>query len=313
MSVRQARGAAALAEDLGPEWLSRRERGTKFGIRAVFWLATLLGRWPTRQLARILALYYALLDRRARTASRHWLERVFSRPARWREVYRHILRFAQVSIDRVFLLRGLTQHFEVTRTGNHHLEALVRARRGAILVGAHLGSFEAMRAGGTEEELPIRIVGHFENARMINALLSELDPRAAARVLHTGDDPIGFALMVRESLSRGELIAVLADRTGLNDKTVQVDFFGESATFSTGAFLLAAMLKCPIYLVFGLYFEPNQYKLFCEPFAETIKLPRGQREVALRDVVQRFAKRLESYCRKAPDNWFNFYDFWKQP
>ena len=74
---------------------------------------------------------------------------------------------------------------------------------------------------------------------------------------------------------------------------------------------LAAVLKCPIYLVFGLYFEPNRYELFCEPFAERIVLPRGDRQEALRIVVSRYAERLEAYCRQAPNNWFNFFDFWE--
>ncbi|HEX4353668.1 MAG TPA: hypothetical protein VHZ95_12150, partial [Polyangiales bacterium] len=66
-----------------------------------------------------------------------------------------------------------------------------------------------------------------------------------------------------------------------------------------------------VYLVFGLYFEPNRYELFCEPFAERIELPRRERAAALQAVVQRYAQRLEDYARRAPDNWFNFHDIWK--
>jgi predicted LPLAT superfamily acyltransferase len=97
----------------------------------------------------------------------------------------------------------------------------------------------------------------------------------------------------------------------LNDKSVSVEFFGASARFATGPFLLAAILKCPIYLVFGLYREPNRYELFCEPFSDRLVLPRGAREEVLGREVARYARRLEDYCRKAPDNWFNFFDFWE--
>jgi predicted LPLAT superfamily acyltransferase len=107
------------------------------------------------------------------------------------------------------------------------------------------------------------------------------------------------------------MVALLADRVGLNDKHVVVDFLGKPARFPTGPFLLAALLKRPVYLVFGLYFEPNRYELFCEPFAEELTLPRKDRAGALKDVVQRYATRLEHYARLAPDNWFNFYDVWQ--
>jgi predicted LPLAT superfamily acyltransferase len=293
------------------DWLSQRERGAIAGMRALFWIATALGRGPARQLVRLLALYYALFDRAAREASRGWLTQVYGRRVRFAEIYAHVLCFARVTLDRVFLLMRSHSTFVVHRTGHQHLEALARARRGAVLIGAHLGSFEAMRVGAAADQLPLNIVGHFENARMINALLERLDPQVSARVLHVGRDPVGFAMQVSQRLEQGELVAILADRVGLNDKRTEVEFFGRKAAFPTGPFVLASVLKAPVYLVFGLYFEPNRYELFCEPFAESIELPRRERAAALQALVQRYAGRLEEYARKAPDNWFNFFDFWK--
>ena len=89
-----------------------------------------------------------------------------------------------------------------------------------------------------------------------------------------------------------------------------MDFLGGRARFPTGPFVLAAVLHCPVLLTFGLHHAPNRYDLYCEPFAErsTCRAPRAKRRCA--SYVQRFASRLEHYCRLAPDNWFNFYDFW---
>jgi predicted LPLAT superfamily acyltransferase len=41
------------------------------------------------------------------------------------------------------------------------------------------------------------------------------------------------------------------------------------------------------------------------------KVPRGERDEALRAYAQKFASRLEHFVGMAPDNWFNFYDFWR--
>jgi predicted LPLAT superfamily acyltransferase len=293
------------------DWLTQRERGAIFGMRVVFWIATALGRRVARQFVRVIALWYFLWDRTARAASKQFLSRIHGRAATWSEVYGHILRFSRVTIDRVFLLLDRHEGLTINRTGNHYLDALTRERRGAVLLGAHMGSFEALRADAEDISLRLNIVGHFENARMINALLSKLNKDAEARVVHVGQDPVGFAMTVSERIQSGELVAILADRVGLNDKQIEVPFLGQTARFPTGPFLLASLLKCPVYLVFGLYFEPNRYELFCEPFAERIELPRAQRAAALQAVVQRYAERVEHYARMAPDNWFNFFDFWK--
>ena len=291
-------------------WLNQRERGAISIIRLTSFFVGIVGRQPARVLVRFIAVYYTLFDRVACEASRDWLTRVHGRPANRRQIYGHILRFAQVTVDRLLFVRGKSNSFEIRQTGTGALEEQVATGQGAFLLGAHLGSMDAMRAEGQNQKLPVTVVGHFENARMINAVLEALSPELSNQVVHTGRDPIGLAMTLRDRISEGGLIAVVADRVGLNDKFVEVDFFGEKAAFSTGPFILASVLKCPIYLVFGLYFEPNRYELFCEPFADRLELPRKGREEALKEVVSRYAERLEDYCRQAPDNWFNFFDFW---
>jgi predicted LPLAT superfamily acyltransferase len=121
-------------------WLTREERGAMAAIGFVFWLARRLGRRPARLFLRIVAAQYVLTDRAARSASASWLSTVYGRPARLSEIYQHILRFAHVTLDRVFLLLGAHELFVVNRTGKHHLNELTRQKRGAILVGAHLAA-----------------------------------------------------------------------------------------------------------------------------------------------------------------------------
>ncbi|HEB53791.1 MAG TPA: glycosyltransferase family 2 protein, partial [bacterium] len=149
------------------------------------------------------------------------------------------------------------------------------------------------------------------NAARINALLTRLDPQRAATVIHIGDDPVGQMARVHDRIEAGEFVALLGDRTGLNERVVEADFFGAKAKFPAGPFLIASLMRCPVYLTFGVYRHPNRYDLSCEPFAERLHLPRKGRQQALQEVVQRYADRLAHHARSAPYNWFNFYDFWR--
>lgn len=290
-------------------WLNSRERGTLLGIRLTHWFATVLGRGPTRLLVRVVALWYVLFRAEVVEASKSWLQTVLQRPPRFSEVYGHVLTFAQVTVDRMFFLRGHTKGLKITSTGHEHLTQALAEGRGAILLGAHLGSFEALRASG-QAEFPLQILGNFANAKMVNSLFEQINPEAAARVIHISTDSVDFIFSVQQCISEGGFVGTLGDRVGPTDKSVQVEFFGRSAKFSTGPLALAAVLKCPVFLTFALYSGPNQYDCYCEPFADRVVLPRRDRRVQLENWVQRYAQRLEHYCRKSPNNWFNFYDFW---
>lgn len=300
----------ARSEDETKTWLSQAERGSVWGMRLFYWAATVFGRRPTRVLVAVLAAWYALFSRDIKRASRQWLAVALERDVSWRDVFTHIRYFAQTAADRLFLVQGKTSAFVTTRNGRHHLDAAFAAKTGAVLLGAHVGSFEAMRADSTKIDIPLTILGHFENAKMINALLSQLDPEAAARVIHISAQSVDFIFAARGVIERGELLGTMGDRVGLNEKSVTVTFFGRPARFPTGPFVLASVLKCPVFLTLGLYREPNVYDLYCEPLFERVVLSRKDRDRDLQAMVQLYASRLEHYCRTSPYNWFNFYDFW---
>jgi predicted LPLAT superfamily acyltransferase len=290
-------------------WVSVAERGSLLGIWTMVGICRLAGRTLARLLLRPIVLYFVATAPLARRSSREYLRRM-GRPHGFWDAYAHCLRFAHCTLDRLFWILGKHRLFEITTTGSDHLAALTRAHRGALLLGAHLGSFEAMLGVARSQSMTLNVVGYFRNARLINGVLEKLNPVLGVRLISV-EPGIDFVLKIKERIESGEMVAVLADRVGLGERSAEVQFLGGAALLPSGPYILAAALRCPVYLTFGLYREPNRYDLFCEPFAERIELPRATREAAARDYVQRFAARLEHYCGMATDNWFNFYDYWR--
>jgi predicted LPLAT superfamily acyltransferase len=291
-------------------WHEVAEKGSLLGIRIVVAVGRLLGRRAAGLLVRLVAVWYALFHPAVRRASRDYLRRL-GLPARLRDVVRHVSTFAQVSTDRLFLLRGEQRRFEF----HHHNEQLLYDMRdqgrGALLVLAHLGSFEVLRTLSRTRRLPLNVVGYFKNARRLNEILRKLDPQVDAKLIEIRPGDPSFVFEVEERIRAGEMVGTMGDRVGFDGKAVRVPFLGAEAAFPTGPYLLAAALRCPVFLGFGLYSPPNRYDLVCEPFAEQVVLPRGPaREAALRELAARYATRIEHYCRQYPYDWFNFYDFW---
>jgi predicted LPLAT superfamily acyltransferase len=103
---------------------------------------------------------------------------------------------------------------------------------------------------------------------------------------------------------------MLGDRVSGAGKTTQCQFLGAPATFPAGPILLAAIMRCPVILFFGLYRGGNRYEIQFEHFAQEINLDRDHRTGDVQYWTQRYVERLEHYVRLAPYNWFNFYPFW---
>ncbi|MBI5544136.1 MAG: lipid A biosynthesis acyltransferase [Deltaproteobacteria bacterium] len=296
---------------MSTSWMTAAEAGAVWGIRFVVFLCTVFGRGAGRFFLYFLAFYYVIFSPAARKASRSWLTKLHPGQVGFWMIYRHVLTFARVTLDRLFFAKGRKDLFQVTFNGEEHMRALREQKRGALFLLAHVGSFEAGRAFSEDRDFPINILGYFRNARMINSALEKLNPSINLRLIDITPDNVDFAFTVQQRIEAGEIVATMGDRVGADGKGASATFMGAPARFPTGPFQLAAVLGCPVYLAFGLYTEPNRYDLYCEPFSERIVLPRQGREQALAAEVQRYAGRLEEYCRRAEYNWFNFYDFWE--
>ena len=300
----------ATAPQGDPEWRSAGERGSVFAIKALVVFTTMFGRWPARFVLVFVAFYYTLLSGRARRSVHDVRRRLGLETGFWK-AYRHILRFAQTALDALFFLRGRSSKFDVTHNGHEHLVDLRRNGQSAILLGAHLGSFYAMRGKSAAASLPLHPVVYTKNARRFNDVLDALDPNSTVRLIEIGDGgDIQFMLKIREKLDDGALVAILADRLQPGAKTVTVDFLGGQAELPAGPYILASMLKCPVYFTAGIYRGGNRYELYCVPFADKIKLPRGDRASGVAAYAQQYADQVAALLREAPENRFNFYDFW---
>jgi predicted LPLAT superfamily acyltransferase len=214
-----------------------------------------------------------------------------------------------MSLDRVFLLTG-SHTFEVT--GHYGPGALETARsRGALLFLSHFGSFEVMRMGAVQtHELPLRIVLDVNIGRQFMAALAELNPQVAACIIDSSKGGPELALRVREALDAGSVVGLMVDRRRAAERTVAVNFLGGVAQFPAGPWLLAAALKVPVLIVFGIWRGGARYEAHVELLSEGIELPRAGRDAALTQLVQGYADRLAARVRSAPYNWLNFFDFW---
>jgi predicted LPLAT superfamily acyltransferase len=148
-----------------------------------------------------------------------------------------------------------------------------------------------------------------ENARKINATLAAINPRLRSDIVSLGR--IDAMLRIAERLEHGAFVGVLADRTLGSEPVQAVTLLGERAYLPTGPMRAAAILRCPVYFMAGMYLGKNNYHVVFAPVADFSSIPAGTRKAAVHAAIERYAAVLDEHCRANPYNWFNFHDFWR--
>ena len=296
------------------DWKERPEGGGRYAIRLIRSIARYGGRTVSRLLLVPITLYFTLVRGPERRASIEYLTRVLGRPAGLFDGMRHVHTFAATILDRVFLLGGRIDEFDVTMGGLDEVHVALDERRGVLLFGSHLGSFEVLRVLARKRpEYTIRVVLDKAQSPVMTQLLDELNPEIAANVIDASQDGPSIVMAIQQACAQGHLVALLVDRVRGDEPYLSAPFLGAPARFPTAPWLIASVLKVPVVLGFGLYRGGNRYDLLFEKFADAVDVPRGQRVAALSSLIHRYASRLETFARNAPYNWFNFYDFWRSP
>jgi predicted LPLAT superfamily acyltransferase len=304
------------APEGGAEWKQQPERSSLFWLRVMACISLKLGRPAARFVLYGIAAYFLAFAPTARRMSRSYLQRALKLPlgcrVGWWHLFQHFLSFASAVHDRVYLINDRFELFDIRVHNQHLIDEVVAQGQGVFLIGAHLGSFEVLRAVGRKQPgLRIAMVMYEENARKINAALTAINPKAQLDIIPLGH--IDSMIQVHQMLGLGTVVGMLGDRSLGRDETYAIDFLGDKAGFPLGPFRMAAILKRPVIFMTGLYRGGNRYDVHFEKLADFSALPPRGRTLAVQAAMTRYAALMERYCYSAPYNWFNFFDFWQTP
>jgi len=292
-----------------PEWRRSPERGSQTLLRAMAFVSLRLGRPAGRVILYLIAGYFFCFAPTARRTMRAFLHRALGRAPSAADRFRLILNFATTIHDRLYLLAGRHAQFAVTVEGVAQIDEIIRQRQGAVLMGAHMGSFEILRSlGASQPRLSIVMVMFEENARKLNAVMAGAKTRDPPEIIPLGR--LDTMLRIRSRLDEGAMLGILADRRLGVEPALPVQFLGGTAMLPIGPMRAAALLRRPVVFMLGLYRGGNRYHVVFEPIADFGKPGAETDRAAIARAIERYAALLDQYCRSDPYNWFNFFDFW---
>ncbi len=304
------------------DWTTVSERSNMLALKVMAWVATRLGRRVARWVLHPISAYFLLFAPTVRRNGQRFLQRALGRPPTWRDHYRRTHAFASTVLDRVYFMRGHLPRFDIQLQGVERLDECIAHGQGAFLLGAHIGSFEALHAIHVNRPgMRVAMAMFPDNARMVHRVLQSLAPDFELRVIAVGRP--GSTLAIRDWLDGNGLVGLLGDRhvpgvagtaePGPRSASVSLPFLGKAARFNEGPLRLAQLLRRRVIFMVALYRGGNRYEMrFLELADFRTSVAPAEREGQLRSALERYVQQLEALVREAPENWFNFHDYWEE-
>lgn len=296
-------------------WASINESSFVAGMRLLFWICRVFGRWPFRVVLYPVLAWYVTVKPVARRASGGYLARmnqVTPVASGWLGVIRHFASFAENILDKMLLWGGLIDTSAVRFHGVEQMREMVDQKRGAVLLCSHLGNVDLCRVLSHQQRgLKLTVLVHTRHAQAFNDMLAALDPRSQMNLMQVTEMTPATAMLLSERVAAGEFVVIAGDRVPVSrePRVAMAPFLGSPAAFPIGPYVLASVLQCPIYLMFPLRGRQG-YEVYFEQLCESVRLPRKGRDAALAQLAGVYAARLQHYASLSPLEWFNFYDFW---
>ena len=195
--------------------------------------------------------------------------------------------------------------------GSEHFEPLIREQSGAIILTAHMGSYD----------LGAHLFAASTTRQIVMIRAPEVDPTTRryeeSKIGRTTDDGlrVGFntsgdlAFELLDAVQRGELVAIQGDRVTPGIATTPVTLFGRSTQIPSGPFALAMAARVPIYPMFVVRSGYRSYTLIT---GAPITVERSGRNRDFGPAIAQWIAQLESVIRDYWFQWFAFEPFYEE-
>lgn len=288
------------------EWQGK-AKGTRLGYRIFIALLRLGGVQSAYVLLYFVSFYYFLFSRATSIPILQFyrIRLGYGYFASLRMLYRNYFLLGQTLIDRVASTAGLTNKFRKQSIGAQNLQEMVQLGKGGVLLGSHFGNWGMAAEALINYDRNVNILVYDTEKEQIKEYLGKVTGGKKYNVIALADD-LSHLYEISEALQRNEIVCMTADRYKAGSRTAAVEFFGDEALFPIGPFQIIKAYKVPYTFVYGVKTANTAYNFFAKPLRQVTP------QTTLHEIMRDYANDLEDMVRQNPEQWFNYFDFWKK-
>lgn len=299
-------------------WFERKELGSKAGLKLLITLYSIVGRRVTEGLLYPISLIYLLSARSARDACfchhEHLSKVTPVKTGKWQHAFKTFHFFARSIMDSILAWKGQLRADKIRWANVDVVNNLIKSKQGAVVLTAHFGPVEAARAlHRFKGELSLYALMHTDNAKKYQSVLELVFPDAHRNVIPVSEVNMATFSILQSKISQGAFLGLMGDRLTPNgkEKYIERTFLGETAFFPVGPFLMAAVLNVPVLTMFVSYREDSEE--FTAEWNDITPDLNLDRKARIESLVDSYVKQLEQQTKRFPQQFFNFFDFWRLP
>lgn len=222
--------------------------------------------------------------------------------------YRNHILFGKVVLDKFAILAGNAGQFTVEMQGDDAIQDLLAADSGFIIASAHFGNLEMAGLSIHQDKKRINGIIFGGERKQFQDYRNSAFGKMNINLIPVSDD-MSHLFLIKNALDAGEVVTIPCDRFLGGKKKVTLDFLDGGADFPVGTFRLAAQLNVPVATLFIMKRSYSKYYGYAKLLTPS---PEAQNSVQQAEcLTKQFVSELESFVRRYPLQWFNYYQFWK--
>lgn len=293
-----------------PETWKGKTRGGTFGYMFFIYMIRFLGVTAAYGFLSLVVLYFIPFAPKATSSTWRYARHIL-KYGRIRSIgllVRNYYRLGQILIDKVAIGNGMTNKYHFEFENYSKFLEILNGDTGVIMIGAHVGNWEIGAPFFDDYGKKINIVMFNAEHERIKEMLEKNAATRDYKIIPVNEDNLTHVFRIKEVLDAKEYICFQGDRYLNKEKLLSCSFMGKQAEFPMGPFLLASKMRVPVVFYFAMRESGRRYR-FHFFIAEEVKRTKEKR--AEQTLLEQYTATLESIVKQYPEQWFNYYPFWK--
>ncbi len=223
-------------------------------------------------------------------------------------LYKSYFNLGVALIDKTAVASGEYDKFRFDFHEPQEVKDVLNSKTGAVIIGAHFGNWEIGAPYFDKYGKEMKVVMVDWEYQKIKQILDSQKRVRSFEVISVKEGSLSHIFEIRDALDKGAYIAIQGDRVNAGSRGVEMDFMGSRAAFPLGPFVIAARFDVPVVFYYAIRTGYKRYLFHFELYK------RGASQSAVREekgILESYVKGLEQVVRSAPEQWFNYFKFWR--